>query len=985
MNLDTAGRRVMIASIDDLPETFDSTKSRSYAEHSRFQFSASPKLPISSPPLPVLQSGQRLFQESPAKCESLAVMKFLSIALLSLDLLAVGVSAATIDSSFSGGGNSNLWNTTANWSPSGVPSNIQYAVTLPGTFNVLLNSARTVESLTIQPQATLTLDTGYLSLSKTLHCDGLLTMTHATGNVGITFNDATGSNPVSITGAGTIRLQDTAHFIYSAEPLITGPDLKIEGYGRNTSTTQWTLQGLVSANVPAQTFAKSLGSIHLQGGRFRAQNGGILDFYSTTLTGEDDATLTVHDGSLIQFTDTSLRDLSLLPADNDASLLNNPFRLAPVARSVTAKDVRNAARFEIPRANASLSLDGTFVNDGEIVFTNDLTGTASVTALDDHSRLEGSGRLLLSEPFKHRFAGSGPNAVLTNGPQHTIEGSGEFNSTLARFENEGRILTDGTLHLRMGTPKTYFINQPGGSLTILPGGTVNAAIESNSGAIFVNHGLLDIRTAANFDAGNNHTLANLQDGNFRQQGGELRLLGTFEADTAYFGDGSIIVPSGALPGQALIRATTLSMGSTTLKLGTNVLSFGKAAPFTPGPSGCTTTAAVVNAHFGMGHLGGAIAEIEIESTSNHGRLSLNSNFVLQGGLGFRFLYTGPTGGLPDGSGPGGISTLLNIVSGASYTYNVSNPDGIEMLCEDNIIHIATVVHGGLIIPLNLGYIQTAPYIYTARVRTWDGRVDFQGNYQLAQDAKSNIADGFFLTDPVFATELTPQPLTFSVPETHIPGTDIATLTKPASMPGTPTFRIIGDSPFAIDPGTGVLTLAKVVDFESGPLTYNVTINIFDDHNVQINPATFSITDVIEDRALCIREILTGPGGPFENQTDPAIISPDADPDGDGLPNFYELWRQTDPATPNPAPSLLLSRYFDGTNTYATLLVTVDSKIDDILGMEGTFSFNLTQFRPGARHVQADNTYTRRLLFVDTAPDITGTVFARLQTDLSTVK
>ena len=57
-----------------------------------------------------------------------------------------------------------------------------------------------------------------------------------------------------------------------------------------------------------------------------------------------------------------------------------------------------------------------------------------------------------------------------------------------------------------------------------------------------------------------------------------------------------------------------------------------------------------------------------------------------------------------------------------------------------------------------------------------------------------------------------------------------------------------------------------------------------------------------DNAAVVLKLLTEPSRPFEGQTDPAVVGFDADPDRDGMPNYMELWRGTNPAVADkPAP------------------------------------------------------------------------------------
>jgi hypothetical protein len=81
-------------------------------------------------------------------------------------------------------------------------------------------------------------------------------------------------------------------------------------------------------------------------------------------------------------------------------------------------------------------------------------------------------------------------------------------------------------------------------------------------------------------------------------------------------------------------------------------------------------------------------------------------------------------------------------------------------------------------------------------------------------------------------------------------------------------------------------------------------------------------------------------------TDPALVGFDADPDGDGIPNVFELWRMTTPDRPDMAPAPLFGHLaLDGPGTkYPFIQVKVSTEVDDLLQIRAQASHDLRTWR-----------------------------------------
>ena len=101
-----------------------------------------------------------------------------------------------------------------------------------------------------------------------------------------------------------------------------------------------------------------------------------------------------------------------------------------------------------------------------------------------------------------------------------------------------------------------------------------------------------------------------------------------------------------------------------------------------------------------------------------------------------------------------------------------------------------------------------------------------------------------------------------------------------------------------------------------------------------------------DNAAAVVKQLTEAGRPFEGQSAPAVVGFDADPDGDGTPNFMELWRGTNPAkadTPAPLEFAKFSANYQ-VPQYPWVGVQIAKEADDYLLVRAEASHDMHNWR-----------------------------------------
>ncbi len=686
---------------------------------------------------------------------------------------------------------------------------------------------------------------------------------------------------VRLSGTGRLVMEAPVETIGSGfgQILTNGAPHTIEGSGV-IGVYGLINESSIFANVPGQTL-RLRPTTFQNGGLVRAENGGILAVSVATVSQTTGGRFEVADGARFDFENTILDGVSLTVDDRDGDISNNLYSLSQQGTTFKAVTLEGTLLSNAP----FLSLGGDFINNGifrlsSLVFLRD--------ADDGKVLLGGTGRTIIEG------AGNGITGdfgqVLTNGPAHTIEGTGQIGGieTVA-------VINEGTIIANAATPLTfrqrdYFRNS--GTIRVEPGSRLSVIT-----AGFSNSGLIDIRPGGGSDTVD-----------LAQSAGELRVNGNFVT-------GNLGVSGGAVTGAGIIQGSSIQI-------------FGTLKPGNPVGSLKFQTGAMTV---------GATAEIELQSDSVHDNITFSGH--LSGSITLALKLVGPASGFNGGP----IEIFSNIKS------KLDDPGGLEL---------ANVPNGG-------------------RLVTTDGRASFIVN-------GSTASSQYTLTSPLFAPEFTAEPYALSIDESAPVGTTVGTVSAIDPEGSGVTYSIAGSTPFAIGAGNGVITLSGPLDFGSQPV-HVIQVGASDGSMTAFTPVTITVNPPPGSNAAIVNDLLTGAGGPFAGQTDPAVVGFRADPDGDGIPNVFELLLGSDPAVAGVPADLVVFPLTVGPGKFAALDVTVVKSVDDVLAVTGQLSHGLQTFRNGTRSQLSETATTRRLRFLDSVAIPAAKAFGRLAADPGAVK
>jgi hypothetical protein len=152
---------------------------------------------------------------------------------------------------------------------------------------------------------------------------------------------------------------------------------------------------------------------------------------------------------------------------------------------------------------------------------------------------------------------------------------------------------------------------------------------------------------------------------------------------------------------------------------------------------------------------------------------------------------------------------------------------------------------------------------------------------------------------------------------------------------TVSFQITGgngEGAFSIDPATGVLRVAGLIDFESRS-SYQLQVVANDNGNPAAGSSRLVqiiVGNVIETNAEAVSLRIDSS---FPGHGNPALVGFNADPDRDGVPNALEVLFSKNPALSDTRPQIRLSTIQDGGKTYHVYEFDVAAAIDPTLGFE----------------------------------------------------
>lgn len=125
-----------------------------------------------------------------------------------------------------------------------------------------------------------------------------------------------------------------------------------------------------------------------------------------------------------------------------------------------------------------------------------------------------------------------------------------------------------------------------------------------------------------------------------------------------------------------------------------------------------------------------------------------------------------------------------------------------------------------------------------------------------------------------------------------------------------------------------------------------------------------------NNGAAVLQLLTGPLKPFAGMTDPAVVGFDADPDGDGSANVFELWRKTSPDRADTVPAPELGHLALGMTTpnYPFIRVMVSTEADTLLHVRAQASHDLQVWRDvSSTRLMTPSGTSRFVRFNDTEP------------------
>jgi hypothetical protein len=374
----------------------------------------------------------------------------LSFALAVMLGAAVRAPAAIIDSTWNVNGNGN-WNTAGNWSPGGVPNNNatdQYNVRIDNdaVFNVIvtLNANRTINNLTIDALDELRLPGGMfqdfdLTIAGTsIVNDGsiLLNATIAQPSdliISAAVTTLSGNGTLTLAGSNANRVVGSV----GTNELIHGSTHTIAGAGLlGDNVLKLNNQGTIDANVAATVLSvdpSSSGATNT--GTMQASGGGILRLLNATYTNAG-GVIQALDGSSVQLrTGVTISGGTLATAGSGAIVID--------ANTVTLNGVTLDTGGLLQVADSfDPVVQGTITNNGTI--EQNSAGNATEVTTSGDVTLAGSGVWKLTNNAAN-YLGTNGTGLITNGPQHTIQGAGN----IILGNNQGTLVANQATPLNM--------------------------------------------------------------------------------------------------------------------------------------------------------------------------------------------------------------------------------------------------------------------------------------------------------------------------------------------------------------------------------------------------------------------------------------------------------------------------------------------------------------------------------------------------------
>lgn len=433
------------------------------------------------------------------------------------------------------------WNTAANWNPADVPNEAgEEALVIDdgGTYTITLNVSPGLDALAIQnPTATLNLGSSTLTL---LQSAGLSNAGRIQANSG----SATITGAVFNQSAGTIQTLNNCDLYFPGQTLFNDGTIKINalaGTGNSNliASGNVILEGggvlrmVTSGQVNDAELETGSGFTLTQQVTHSIRGAGTINAalvnYGTVMADESGRTLWLtanpksNDGTMgavagcyLNLGPTTLTqgpggrllgDEGAVRLESGATIVGGTFASNGAGKvttvtggPVTIEDIRNLGRFDV--IPATVHLRGTLTtNDGTITLNPAGSANNSVLTFIEDLTLSGSGQCVMVAATDANDARveSSAGVTGTNGPGHTIRGSGTISAALV---NEGLISGDDTVRALdlITNPKTN-----AGTLQAVAGGRLNvtgcAVTQDPGGTILADNALVGLGDGSTITGG----------------------------------------------------------------------------------------------------------------------------------------------------------------------------------------------------------------------------------------------------------------------------------------------------------------------------------------------------------------------------------------------------------------------------------------------------------------------------------------------------
>ena len=357
----------------------------------------------------------------PQRRRSISIPRVLGAA--GLVLLAGRAAHAQSTWTNASGGN---WSVASNWNNSNVPDNSgESAIILPpGPYTVFFDNNYSINALTIAHELIrVDLQNSLsLALSGGLNNSGVFTINNAAGPNN-TFVRINASQTWSGGGATVLNANpgnlDTAYILYSGggEVLTLASGTSILGSGR--IYVSMVNDGGVIANSFGRTL-ELLGFGKTNNSEFAAIQGGILALSSQTLTQGASASVRAYPSSSVAINSSAITGGKLQTDAGGSTGFSGSSTLTSLS-TAGVLDVLN---------NSEVRLATSLVNDGDIRVNNGSGPNNTSIRANTSVSLDGLGSITLRSdgvnPDTAYLIYNGGGEIVTQGPQHTIRGSGNI-------------------------------------------------------------------------------------------------------------------------------------------------------------------------------------------------------------------------------------------------------------------------------------------------------------------------------------------------------------------------------------------------------------------------------------------------------------------------------------------------------------------------------------------------------------------------------